>query len=771
MKIEKIVELRNIGIFKEYTKDPVEFKQVTVIYGENGRGKSTIAALLSSLLDGNCDQIQARATFGGGSQSALLLASDTKGKQKIELKESQWSTLIPGMLVFDQNFVEKNVYAGSQVSANHQEALLEFALGAAAVAKKQELDEAGSRQVAATRRRTGAEDELKGFLGGAALSAFLGLKNESDVPEKLATCIKGIETSKNAKVLLERPLLQPLDEYRVDFDNLLEILDSTLEDVHKEAEAEVLRHLRHLKAPTSEKWISDGLLHKEGDACPFCAQPVDHLSLLAAYKTYFTSDYKKHIAQVDNVSVIVERASSGASASSFNFGLKLNRQTMREWANHLEIVLPELDVDVLEQNAKKIGEMLGSLVEQKRLSPLSKVEYTEVVAAARALEETIHREIRAYNDAVSVGNGAIEAFRKDLSTANVLELEKEQRRLELLQTRYSSEVLGIVDRRNAADLERRSAEEDKLRLRRELDTLMDTLLSQYVDGINKWLVKFTGGSFSVATMKANYQGTGSPRTEYALSVRGGTVGASRKQTGASFQTALSEGDKRTLALAFFLARVEQEGERVADKVIVFDDAFTSLDKPRRAQTVTAIVGVAAKAKQLIMLGHDAYFLRDFVRSVKRREGLAYAVVGIARDGEYSVLQRDFDISAVCQSDYYKRYVSLSDYVKSGRGQSILEVKQSMRTLLEGNLHRRFPGLIPGDAMLGVALSEIQKAPEASPIECLKPFIPELRELSEFLNVFHHDTDGTSAPSEVTDSEVLAYAKRVLEFVHTGGFRS
>lgn len=46
----------------------------------------------------------------------------------------------------------------------------------------------------------------------------------------------------------------------------------------------------------------------------------------------------------------------------------------------------------------------------------------------------------------------------------------------------------------------------------------------------------------------------------------------------SFHAALSEGDKRTLAFAFFLARLFADPKR-AEATVVLDDVFTSLPTP------------------------------------------------------------------------------------------------------------------------------------------------------------------------------------------------
>ena len=77
----------------------------------------------------------------------------------------------------------------------------------------------------------------------------------------------------------------------------------------------------------------------------------------------------------------------------------------------------------------------------------------------------------------------------------------------------------------------------------------------------------------------------------------------------SFATALSEGDKRTLAFAFFVAST-LEDSKLASRVIVIDDPMCSLDLNRRHHTRTVLQKIHAKAEQLIVLAHDPYFLRD-----------------------------------------------------------------------------------------------------------------------------------------------------------------
>ncbi len=56
MQIEKIVKIEGIGRFlKLAAKGDVKFRSLTLLYGANGQGKTTIAGVLRSLQTGDAD--------------------------------------------------------------------------------------------------------------------------------------------------------------------------------------------------------------------------------------------------------------------------------------------------------------------------------------------------------------------------------------------------------------------------------------------------------------------------------------------------------------------------------------------------------------------------------------------------------------------------------------------------------------------------------------------------------------------------------------------
>lgn len=47
--LERIEEIKGVGLFHDANGKPHKFQKATVLYADNGRGKSTLASILRSL--------------------------------------------------------------------------------------------------------------------------------------------------------------------------------------------------------------------------------------------------------------------------------------------------------------------------------------------------------------------------------------------------------------------------------------------------------------------------------------------------------------------------------------------------------------------------------------------------------------------------------------------------------------------------------------------------------------------------------------------------
>src|SRR5690606_37983546 len=133
------------------------------------------------------------------------------------------------------------------------------------------------------------------------------------------------------------------------------------------------------------------------------------------------------------------------------------------------------------------------------------------------------------------------------------------------------------------------------------------------------------------------------------------------QTSASFRNTLSEGDNSSLAFAFFLAKLENDPE-VENKVIIFDDPISSLDRHRKRYTADQVLNFANKEKQVIVLTHDIYFARMLWEKYTEKKTLLSQLC-IKRDGLSDSIIDTWDVEEETRSDYYQGYFLLADFLR------------------------------------------------------------------------------------------------------------
>ena len=111
MAIKKIVSLKNIGRFKSLAAmGDVGFKPLTLIYGPNAQGKTTLVGVLRSLATGDRAYVDERATLGAADhpEAAILLDGGLA-----MFSNGAWSATASELDIFDSTFVNDNVFTGA----------------------------------------------------------------------------------------------------------------------------------------------------------------------------------------------------------------------------------------------------------------------------------------------------------------------------------------------------------------------------------------------------------------------------------------------------------------------------------------------------------------------------------------------------------------------------------------------------------------------------------------------------------------------------------
>jgi wobble nucleotide-excising tRNase len=141
--IKKILKLKNVGL---YALNPLatcknwngEFKKNTIIYGENGTGKTTLSLLLASL-KGDNEILRQKSTIGtDGVQEVVIRSQDN---MEYIYKNGSWQNHFTDIEIFDIHFIEDNVYIGSSLLDSNQVNLFDIVVGQKGLEKQEELKE------------------------------------------------------------------------------------------------------------------------------------------------------------------------------------------------------------------------------------------------------------------------------------------------------------------------------------------------------------------------------------------------------------------------------------------------------------------------------------------------------------------------------------------------------------------------------------------------------------------------------------------------------
>lgn len=770
--IQKILSIQNVGLFQNgVSNNPAEFGKVTLIYGENGRGKSTLAAVIHSLSTSDAGRIKARKTIDVvGEPLVAMLVNLTGQNSQVEFKNGAWTGTPPSILVFDSEFVEQNVYSGFEVRTDQRQALLEFALGDQLVSLKNKVDQMTHDIDAATTRRSAAEKILNTMKGTLSLQAFIDLRMDPDAQKKIDALSKRLGAAKVSQVLLGRRDPASMPSFDFDVQNVFILLSKTLDDVEKSAEQIVRNHLQKHSTEGVEDWINQGQDYVGLTECPFCGQSLAGLELIKSYQSYFSREYKKLKGETESIGEALQTAFAESTVESLKSNVATNDARIDAWKDQLPLTNPKLDDDTILALAKSVGSNLGALVAKKQLQPLEKIgSETEKQAIQEAISN-VNKKIADYNAQVGDLTQEIAKFKMTLSSENIVTLQNDIRNFESVKKRYSADAVGAIEDYQSAHTNKGELETKKTEIRQQIDQLMQSTLQQYEGSINQLLYNL-GAEFAIKKLKPSYIGSGEPRSEYGLEIRGQEVRLGTRldiTDKHAFGTTLSESDKRTMALAFFLARLEADSN-LSDRIVVLDDPVSSLDRNRMHQTTGIAAVLAPKCKQLIVLSHDPHFLRDIRDGLSRLRPtpIVPKIFGILRVQQGYSSFGDCDIDDVCSSDYYRHHKIVSDYVDGKQTLPLPEVAKAIRPLVEGYYHRRFPRSIPRRTTLGNIIQLVHNASPQNPLANLKKILGEITEVNEYTSQFHHDgtNDGTV---NVVDGQLRPYANKALSLIYENG---
>src|ERR1035437_4421652 len=73
LMLERFEQVQGVGLLHDANGKPFKWQKATLIYADNGRGKSTLASILRSVTTGDASLIAARSTVDGTLPPSVVL--------------------------------------------------------------------------------------------------------------------------------------------------------------------------------------------------------------------------------------------------------------------------------------------------------------------------------------------------------------------------------------------------------------------------------------------------------------------------------------------------------------------------------------------------------------------------------------------------------------------------------------------------------------------------------------------------------------------------
>lgn len=748
MFLRKITKIESVGKFRRAGIHGGEYARGTLFYAGNGRGKTTLCAILRSLTRGDPSLILERRSFRSAEPpriELLLSAGPTK------FSSGTWSLVQPDIHIFDQQYINETVHVGDQVEVGHRRNLYRVAVGPKGVALARAIDDLDKLATTKQNEISAQKKLIQQHLPkGTTFEAFVALKPDTDVEAKIKNSEALLSAAKDASQILNRALLPTVAIPELP-DNFWDILAKSLGEISVDALKRVREQLKkHSFHEEGEEWLQQGMEHLADNSCPFCGQGLTGNELISAYQGYFSEAYTAFKNDLSALRSATETAFSIPVRIKIRHDIEDARKEVAFWKRYaefgVELAAPEAEID------KAFAEFAVNalaLVDAKIASPVEELRSTPEFDAAVAEWKLVTPAIVKHNEVVKAINSQIATIKNGVQQKSLATIEADLASLKTVRVRHSEPVVSLVKSYETLLQQKQDLVTTKDTKKAELDAYDTEVLAKYVEEINDILLKF-GTSFILSNWSKSYVGK-IPQSEYCIKFDDTPVNVSAKGEDGdpSFKSTMSAGDKSTLALAFFLAQVNRDPD-ISKKLIVFDDPLSSLDDFRREMTAKFVFRCGQKSEQVIVLSHDKYFL-DSVR--KKIHGYDCVAMQISSAKGSSGLE-PWDIEREVMDGYLQDHMTLVEFVE-GNGTDAKTVRTLMRPLLEKYIRYRFPNQMGPTMWLGQMLTIIRE--DAG--HPLQPFYQELDDINEYTAPFHHDPDTPFNPDEV-----VTYVKRTLAII-------
>ncbi len=503
--LRKVISIQHVGRFRSSASTPnPQLAKLTLIFGANGFGKTTLCAILQSLQSGEASHILGRRTLGTNAEPFVDLLVDGGNAQ---FRAGVWTRQIPEVTIFDSSFVAENVHSGDVVDVEHRRGLYRVIIGREGVALAADEE----RLAGESRHKAGqirAAEEAVGRLipPGVEIADFLKFPPDPAIDDKITEQQRTLEAARQGSHIKERAGLKDITVPTLPA-RLAPVLVQSLDSIAADAERKITTHLTgHGMSGRGQAWVVEGMGYTAGDTCPFCGRPLETLDLIAAYRAVFSDAYA---ALKDDVTALRQEISDGfgdRAVGMIETQIEQNRGGLEFWGRYCTIDAADFTAPAgLPAAISRVHQTAVALLDRKASAPLEMIAPDETFTEALSAYGEIREALRAYTEAVKNANARIEARRTAAGSADVKAAEAKLARLRAIKARHEPAAVAACAAYAQLCHEKDEIEGAKVAVRGKLNVHTEKVIKPYEARINDYLERFNAG-FRIAQTRHIYSG-------------------------------------------------------------------------------------------------------------------------------------------------------------------------------------------------------------------------------------------------------------------------
>ena len=538
--------LRNIGQFDNVTATAFPFERLTLLYAENGRGKTTLSALFRSLAQNRPDLILERHRLAATNPPEAIIDC-AGGPPHAMFQNGVWNRHLPDLAVFDDAFVDENVCSGLSVEAEHRQNLHELIIGAQGVALNQQL-QALVTQIEAhnAELRTRAAAVPAAVMGGMNIDTFCALPLLQNIDADIQEAERALQAAREQTPIREARLFEAIALPAFDTAAIEQVLARDLPGLDTAAVERVQQHLSRMPVG-SEAWIADGMrrIPLGGNECPFCAQDMTESPVLTHYRAFFSEEYRNLKDSIGRLARGIDETHSENAPVAFERALRTASERRAFWSRFADMPEIALDSAAVTQDWRNARQLISAVLAAKTATPLDGMELSQEIRDAIADYEAHRASAAELSAQLLAANRAINIIKEQAAAGNVAARQADLVRLQASRTRQDPAVAPLCDAYVAEKAAKTATEQRRNQAREALEQYRGNVFPNYQNAINQYLGRFNAGFRLEQIQPTNTRGGSA--CNYSLRINNVVVPVTADAVPGrpAFSNTLSSGDRNT----------------------------------------------------------------------------------------------------------------------------------------------------------------------------------------------------------------------------------